>query len=405
MRREGHVRVRAAQIGVAAAALLFAWQLLTVHYNYGGNWTALFMIGPRTPVPASISGEHLYIFQNTSGYDGQSFHIMAHDPWIRHNTAAEVEIAPFRYVRILVPALAWMIALGRDRWIDPAYFVVILAFGFLGTYWVALYAARALQSPMWGLAFLLSPATLTSVDRMLVDIALAALCAAFVLYCDDWPRTGRFPWKVTLVLACALLTRETAWLLFAAYEAFLFMRHDWRDILFTATAAIPAIAWQGYVAVRTGDATVPVQALGWIPFAGFVERIVHPVHYPLTPGANAIAIGGDYAALAGIALAIALAVRVECVERWTAPSGAIIAFALAIVFLRGQGAWADAYAFGRIFAPILLLIAMEHIREVGPLWLGVAPMLLVDSRIVLNFGKQAVGVLHGLLRVMKLGAP
>jgi hypothetical protein len=378
---------------------------LTVRFNYGGNWTALYMIGPRTPVPESIAGERLYIFQNTSGYDGQSFHTMAHDPWMLRNTPAEVEIAPFRYARILVPALAWIMALGRDRWIDAAYFAVILAFAFLGAYWLALYAARASRSAAWGLAFVLSPATLTSIDRMTVDIALAALCAAFALYSERGRLdTSKTPWKVTLVLACALLTRETAWLLFAAYEVFLLARGRFSDARFTLIAAIPAIAWQAYIAARTGESAMPPRVLGWIPFAGFFDRISHPASYHLAAGLNTLAISCDYIALAGIALALAITIMIARPiarkEPWTPLDSAISAFALAVVFLRGRIEWEDAYAFGRIFAPLLLLIAMHSLRgrTRSLASLGMAPTLLVDARIALNLGKQALGVMHGLIR-------
>jgi hypothetical protein len=390
--------------GLAAVAALWLWQFLTVHYNYGGNWTALYMIGPRTPVPQSIADERLYIFQNNYGYDGQSFHLMAHDPWARRNTPAEVDIAPFRYTRILVPALAWILAFGQDRFIDPAYFAVILGFAFLGTYWLAFYAARASRSPAWGLAFVLSPATLTSIDRMTVDIALAALCAAFALYSEPELRNAsQTRWKLTLVLACALLTRESAWLLFAVYEVFLFARSRYSDAVFMLTAAIPAVAWQAYIAARAGRAAIPPRVLGWIPFAGFLKRIAHPTSYNLPPGLNAFAISFDYVALAGIALAgalaVALCVRIARREPWTPLSSAICAFALAVFLLRQRFEWEDAYAFGRISAPMLLLIAMQGLRgqTLALAWLGLAPTLLVDSRIALNFGKQAVGVIHGLL--------
>jgi hypothetical protein len=387
------VKARAALIGLTAAAILFAWQFLTVHYNYGGNWTALYMIGPRTPVPQSIAAERLYIFSDTTGYDGQSFHLMAHDPWMRRDTPAQLAIQPFRYARILVPALAWILALGQDRWIDAAYFATSLAFAFLGTYWVALYCARASLSPGWGLVFVLSPATLTSIDRMTVDIALAALCAAFVLYAERGSRL-----KVAIVLACALLTRETAWFLFAAYELFLLTRRRFADTLFTGLAAIPVLAWFSYVTVRAGEAPIPPHALRWIPLAGFWDRLFHPSAYDLPAHLKAFAISFDYAALAGIALAIALAIRIARCQPWTARSSAICVFALAAVFMYGRGAWEDAYAFGRIFAPLLLLISMDYLAaRTLRLWLGLAPTLLVDSRIGLNLGKQAVGIVHGLL--------
>jgi hypothetical protein len=34
---------------------VLAWQALTVHVNYQGNWTGLFRIGSQTKLPAALS--------------------------------------------------------------------------------------------------------------------------------------------------------------------------------------------------------------------------------------------------------------------------------------------------------------------------------------------------------------
>ncbi len=372
---------------------------LTVHYNYGGNWTALYLIGPRTPVPPGIPAERLYIFPNNTGYDGQSFHVMAHDPWMRRSTPAAVEIEPFRYARILVPAIAWMLVLGHDPWIEPAYFTTILAFVFLGVFWMATFALRVQLHPAWGLTFLLSPATLTSLDRMTVDVALAALCVALALYYDSASQ-----WRVIVILALMLLTRETAWFIFGAYEVFLLTRRRLSDAEVIATAAIPVIVWHVFIVIRSGQIALPPPALGLIPLAGFLDRLAHPAVYDLTPGIARLAVVFDYVALVGIAIAVIVALRmlareVTGREPATPISFAIFAMAPLVLFLVPGGGWSDAYAFGRIFAPLLILIAMVHLssRSLSKICLGLAPTLLVDARIVLNLGKQALGILHGLL--------
>src|SRR5258708_39771494 len=108
---------------LAAIAVAVVWlcQFATVRYNYGGNWTGLFCIAPHMPVPAFLESEKLYIFSGTEGYDGQVFHLIAHDPWMRRGSAAAIGGADFRYQRIFVPALAWVVALGRDPYVHAAY--------------------------------------------------------------------------------------------------------------------------------------------------------------------------------------------------------------------------------------------------------------------------------------------
>src|SRR5277367_3420602 len=173
---------RAAVVALAAVSIAWLWQFLTVRYNYGGNWSALFCIAPHMPVPDFLRSEKLYIFQGSAGFDGQEYHLIAHDPWLRRGSADAIIGPAIFYQRIFVPALAWAFALGRDSWIHSAYYAVILAFIFLGTYWSSLLAERSGIHSAWGLAFLLTPATLTSLDRMTVDVAVAACIAGFAFY-------------------------------------------------------------------------------------------------------------------------------------------------------------------------------------------------------------------------------
>ena len=169
---------RQALFALACALSLLGWQALTVRFSYGGNWTALFCTGSRyRPPPAALAGEHIYIFRDAAGYDGQAYHYIAHDPWFRRGFAANIDAPRFRYRRILVPALAWLVAAGRDQAVDAAYIGVTIGFVLLGAWWMA-QAGR----PWMALTFALVPAVLVSIDRLTVDVALAALCVGFVLY-------------------------------------------------------------------------------------------------------------------------------------------------------------------------------------------------------------------------------
>src|SRR5579863_5194379 len=67
--------------GLVCAALVFCWQWLTVHSNYQGSWTALFCTGAELHQPPELAGEHIYLFADSQGYDGQMYHFVAHDPF------------------------------------------------------------------------------------------------------------------------------------------------------------------------------------------------------------------------------------------------------------------------------------------------------------------------------------
>jgi hypothetical protein len=379
---------RAAALGIAAVLLVWLGQFLTVRYNYGGNWTGLFCIAPHMPVPDFLKTERLYVFQNSQGYDGQIYHLIAHDPWMRRGSADAILSPTFRYQRILVPALAWCFALGVDTWIHRSYFAVILVFVYLGVYWLSRIAARTGVSPCWGLVFVLAPATLISLDRMTVDIALAALTCGLVLYDAEGPA-----WKVTAVLVCAGLTRETALLMVAAYAFFLVTRRRFHEAAWAAAAALPALGWFAYLAHARPEPSELSVVLDWAPLAGLLDALRHPTSYPLVPWKNALTVIFDYVAHAGIIAALVLSIRMALKRRWSAQVAMIYSLALPGLFIRSGAFWPDAYAYGRPFTPLILLVALESLERP---WLALLPMFLLDSRIGVNLAPQILGVFHGV---------
>jgi hypothetical protein len=386
------VGTRAARVGLIAVAFCFVCQWLTVHENYGGNWTALFRIRPGMPVPDFLKSENLYIFQNSAGYDGQVYHLIAHDPWMRKGSFQAIGGAPFRYQRIFVPALAWALAFGHDAWIHTSYFTVMLGFVFLGVYWTSQFALQIGRSHLWGLGFLLAPATIVSLDRMTADIALAAFAAGFAFYAFD--TEARPSWKLFAILTCAALTRETALPMIAAYAIYLATRKRLALAALTVATAIPALLWFLHLS-HLGRSDAP-DYISPIPLAGFFDQLAHPMQYALSPFKTVAATALDYAALLGIAIALALTIRLAIQRRWDPRACAIYALALAMVLVRSRSVWEDVYAYGRVFTPFLLLLALDELLE-NP-WLAAIPILLADTRISLNLVTQASGILDGLLR-------
>jgi hypothetical protein len=376
---------RPAVLALAAVLGMWMWQFATVHFNYSGNWTALFCTAPGWPQPRFLASENVYTFPPGSlGYDGQMYHFIAHDPLMRRGAVGAMDGAALRYRRILVPALAWAVALGRDSAVHAAYVAVILGFVFLGVYWLA----RAIESrgrhPAWGLMFAIMPATLVSMDRMTVDVALAALTAGFVLYSDS-------RWKMLPILACAALTRETGLLLTAGYGVFLLSRRRFADLLWTAATVVPAILWYLYVSRHT-PSELPGNFGSLIPLAGWIERVAHPAVYPLPRWQALAAVELDYVALAGVALLLGHAAWLAWTHRWNARAAAIYVFAAAIVFIGSRSVWEDAFGYGRVLTPLMVLLAAEDPRP----RVAFGPVVLIDARIGLNFLKQIIGVVRGL---------
>jgi hypothetical protein len=249
---------------------------LTVHFNYAGNWTALFCTGDKAPIPEELRGS-TFVFKNSRGYDGQSYRYVAHDPFFEKGYASFVDDARLRYRRILVPGLAYALAFGSDNRIDATFIAVELATIFAGVFWSAAYLARDGMHPAWGLLFLLVPATLASIDRMVTDGPLAALFAGFLFFSATDRRAPAW-----CVACLAVLTRETGLILVAALVLHELWRKRYLSAGIAAAAAAPAFAWYLFVAVHTPP-EMNASALVNHPVIGLVQRLFRVRHYASLP--------------------------------------------------------------------------------------------------------------------------
>lgn len=348
--------------------VVLVWQFAAVHRKFDDNWTAIYYTGEYVQTPPALGDEDVYRFRGSAGFDGQFYHFLAHDPWIRLGSERYVDNPRLRWRRILLPALAWMFALGQPEFVDSAYVGVMAGFVFLGAYWLTLYCARCGLAPWWGMAFALVPAVLISLDRGTVDVALAALCVGFALYAEQ----SRLVYPL---LALAPLARETGICLIAAFVAVEVRRRCWRRAAIGALMALPFAAWMLYLNAHTAaDATV---FASWMPLAGLVARTLHPAQYALSSAWLRKAAALDYLAVLGIWLALIL---VLVRPRMTMLRATGLAFAAVAIFLAQPQAWGETYAFGRTLSPLLLFPALEGIAKRR--WWTLVPLALVVPRVL-----------------------
>jgi len=365
---------------LAATALGFGWQWLTVARNYGGNFTALFCTGSQHPTPSSLAGEHIYVFPNSGGYDGQSYHYVAHDPLGRTDIGRAVPDPEFRYPRILLPALAYLAALGRQQWIDPAYFACNLWFLFLGAWWLAPLLERVGLNPRLAVLYAVAPVTIVALDRLVIDLALVSLCLGFAVYVESGPR-----WKLYAVLLAAALCRDSGFLLTAACVLPCLRKRRFREAALLATAVLPAVAWMVYVRTQIhGGPHLGIAS--FIPVWSMLRSVMDLPPYRFPPLITAAVRAFDALELAGIFLAMAVAFRgVREFGREAIGTACFLwaCFATAIP----QGAFNDCYAEARLLSPLLFFL---------PLWKGRAvwfvPMLLAAPRVWLELAPQVLGL-------------
>ena len=379
-----------------AVALLAFWQYLTVHYNWYGNWTALFCTGDAERVPPQLAPT-TYLFEHSAGYDGQMYRYVAHDPLAELGFTKYIDAPVLRYRRILVPAIAFALAVSRQQSIDISYIAVVAIFVLIGSYWLSRWAAIQGFHPAWGLAFLLTPATLISMDRMTVDVAIAAFTVGLAYYSTIRSTAGLY---CVLVLAC--LARETGVLLLAAMCIYELWSGRLARALLWATAGVPMLIWYVFLfthlpVVGSGPG-IPqwfAAKFGW----GIIARMLDPRRYPLPAALETFTRSLDVIALLGIICAIVASVILLSARSPDPLTITAALFAILAVVLTTPHYWDECYSYSRVFTPLLIAIALRAVALGGRTpnwWWMLAPAALVDLRVGLQLGPQVLGILQGI---------
>ena len=374
-----------ALIGIVAVLI---WQALTVHYNFAGNWSGLFCAGEKfLPPPAALEFEHTYRIPNSMGYDGQQYHIMAHDPFLTRGFQSSLDVARFRYRRIFVPLAAWTLALGQDRFIDFTYYALSWTAIFLGIWWTARMAVDQGMHAAWALLFLFTGGAVATIDRMLMDGVVLAEVAG-VVYC-----ASRKQWRATFVLAVvAALTREVGLVTVGGLVGWLAFERRFRLAAAMAAACVPAFAWYVYVFSRTTPMTDTFVAPA--PFLALMRRIVTPFHYTDIPVVNVLSTVFDYCALAGLVWAIVYAAInfrpwLHSVQGWIG-----FAFVALIAVVSNATIYDDPYGYTRLFSPSIYITGIDGFRTRS--WKALMPLALTAPRVGLLVTGQILRVVRGL---------
>jgi hypothetical protein len=359
---------------ILAAGLGLAWQTTLVHKLYAGNWSALFyhgVYGNSVPDDPAFAGT--YLFPADFGFDGQYYRVVAHDPFRTRDYLKFIERPVMRYRRILIPMMAYAFAWGRQPYIDGGFFAAILIFLGLGVYWLGRYAALYGRSAKWGWAFLLAPATLAGLERGAIDMALTALTIGFALYVRERSR-----YRLFLVLALAGLCRETGLCLIAACAAASVLEKNWERLAVSCASLLPTLAWYGFVHLRTPPDHS--SNLMRIPLTDLVDSLLHHDVSYIKTGGPLVQVA-YYVAVFGMLLAFALTLWLVF-KGWTGPEGlAALAFTMTGLLMQPAGLWVQPYHFGRVLAPVLVLLGLEYFRTGA--WKKIMPLCIVSPAILL----------------------
>jgi hypothetical protein len=307
-----------------AVLMALLWQTASVNVRFGGDWTSLYYSGEYFSLPPDLEAR-TYRHANSPGYDAQFYRLLAHDPLDLKGYSQYHDAPVYRRRRIAVPVLAWLLGLGQPSLIDYSYLAAIHLLIGAGVFLLSRLAESYGRHPAWGAAFLVFPATLSGVARLMPDLALGVVICGFLLW-----RQERRVWAWVL-LAFGCLTRELGLLIVAAAAGQELWRRRWVFVALWTSAAGPAFLW--WAGARSGEGAAGASGnYGWLgqyAFTGFFERIAAPVRYSEFRSADIVLQASDAAAMLGLAAAAVTAVWCW----WRNRSGDLEWFALAAASL------------------------------------------------------------------------
>jgi hypothetical protein len=371
------VILRGAGVAVISVFLAAACQWTLVHAGFHGDWSALFCAGDQFTHP-----NKMYLFPGP-GYDGQFYQVIAHDPLLIRGYDRFVDVPRLRYRRILVPGLAYVLAAGKARRIDWAYFVVCWSLAGLGAFCLAHLAMQEKRTLWWGLLFLVTPATLATIERMTVDISLTALTVACLLAArlQRW----RLLW---LALAASALSKETGVLVVIAVCIWLARQHRvWLGAVLSSSL-LPAAAWYAYVQSRTGG-EFPTSEFNFI--SAFFACLKIPLEAGMVPLVLRAATVLSVIALLWMAIrSLALVFLNGFHDLPLIVCGLFGAFVLTF---QSAPVWVDANGFTRVYSPLMVSLVAGTWRH------GFGQTLTAFALVTLPMGIQlSVHIAGPLLR-------
>lgn len=367
---------RAWNVAAAGVLVLLVWQAVTVWQVRGGNWTSLFCTGGNFQRPPELQ-QSTYVFPGSFGYDGQFYRLVAHRPWVSPERLPYFDDSRHRYGRILVPALAHVFCFAGPHAIDRAYIAIVYLSLGAGVYFLSLWSSFHGRSAWWGLLFLLTPASLVSADRMVVDGTLCSLFAALLwLEARSAPPAARW-----LVLALAALTRETGLLLIAGSVIVKAIERHWRRMLLYASAAIPFLAWSAWVAAHTPRGTAINIAAK--PVYGLLLRLLSARELPgSAPWIATVVHVLDVVSLAAVLGSTVLFLAWRRTWKTSETACAAGLFAILALALGNPAHLVDAVGYGRPISPLLLWLMAEAVRR-GQYALALVPVAVSASIVTL----------------------
>jgi hypothetical protein len=326
---------------------------------------------------AAFREQPVYVYHGTGGYDGLYYAQIAYHPALdAPELKPAIDTLTYRARRILLPALAWLLAGGHAEWIVHVYSVlnVVAWLVLAGLLWRLLAVKDARGWIAWaGLMF--STGALSSVRFALTDLTALALVAAALLAAErDRPRSA------VSSLAAAALARETSLVALAG----LWERPWWsrRNARRTLCAALPFVLWLGYIRWRVGPLDRGMGNFGW-PVFPFIQKWSADLGAAATNDLHLLAWTTLLATLGLTVQAAFFLSRWQPTDRWWRLGAAYTLFMLCL----GGAVWEGfPGAATRVLLPLNLAFNVLAHRSRAPLaWLLLGNLTVFSGLLTMNF--------------------
>lgn len=317
------------------------------------------------------------------GYDGQYYAQIALSPDLSHPGLRKAcDNFSYRARRIGMPAVAWVIGLGRPAWIVQVYAVLNFVFwSLLAALLLRRYGVERLRARVLLFCILWTTGALVSVERALTDLPAITLSVWATFLAERRPAAG------AALMGVSALFKETNILSFPAL-AWIDRDHPPRRLTWILPALVlPLALWLAYLSRMTPwRGPVPVFEL---PFVGLWNKLAREWSNGRRYHVEMIA------PVALFVQAVYFAVRPRLSCAWW--RGGVAWAVMAVVV--GKDVWAEDAGYTRILLPLTVAFnVMLYLHERGAAW---ATWVIVGNGALLEKAYSRYS-LRGLVLVIAL---
>jgi hypothetical protein len=230
---------------LGGTAILLLFLVFLGVRNYEGNASALLHMnkgfGEMHRVPAGV------VLYREGAYDGMLYYQVARDIPALFSGGETSYNMPYRFQRIVLPLLAYMVVLGNESYFAQAMLGINIAAA-LGT--LALMLALTRRKVLHAAASVFNPAMLVGILYMVTEPVSIFFITLFFFF---WlKRDQRLDFFSLSALTLALFARETTVFLIGLLFLWSIFHRRWKEMLLILIPMALFFLWQYFLDVRLG---------------------------------------------------------------------------------------------------------------------------------------------------------